>query len=74
MLCGKPFQALFNLCLWVLSLFLLIFGVGFALWAICSFHALMLCRISYADKRLNKVVKAMERSAQPAAAPMVLDQ
>jgi uncharacterized membrane protein YqaE (UPF0057 family) len=61
-MCGRPMQGLFNLAAWIISL-LAIFAMGIGLigWFLCSVHALLCCRMSSIDKRIDRVVHAIER-------------
>jgi len=69
-MCRRPVQGIFNLLAWILSLFLIFAaGLGVIGWFLCTIHALICCRMSSIDKRLNRVVQAIEKrsAAAPAA-------
>lgn len=67
--CRKPVQFVLNLIFWLVSIPLLfLLGFGIVGWAICTVHAMVVCVTSSADRRLDRVVAAIEaRSNQPAA-------
>lgn len=68
LLCKRPFQFVFNLALWLASLPLIFFlGLGILVWLICSVHALLVCRASSIDKRVDRLVQVIEgqRQASP---------
>lgn len=62
---GKPFQALFNLILFVLALALtlsIIFSwAGIALWIAGVAHAVLVINNAREDRRTRRIVAAMER-------------
>jgi uncharacterized membrane protein YqaE (UPF0057 family) len=61
LLCKKPIQAVLNLILWLVSIPLLFFfGIGVFVWLACSVHALIVCASCSADRRLDRVVAAIE--------------
>lgn len=56
LICGKPFQAVFNLLL-ILAGFLL-----FPLWILVPIHSLLVVSSRNADKRTDRIVKSMDRN------------
>jgi hypothetical protein len=60
-ICGKPIQGVFNLIFWLISLpLLVVFGLGIVVWVLCTIHAMIVC-VSYgADRRLDRVVAAIQ--------------
>ena len=59
--CGKPIQGIFNLIFWVISLpLLLFFGIGLIVWVLCAIHAIIVCVGYGADKRMNRLVAAIQ--------------
>jgi hypothetical protein len=70
--CRKPFQLLINLAFWLVSLpLLLMMGLGAILWAICSMHALIVCSTRAADRRLDRIVSAIDSRNRGGAAAKV---
>ena len=52
-----------NLILWLLSIPLMLFmGVGIIVWLICIAHAIAVCRMSSVDKRVDRIVSAVQQS------------
>ena len=62
---GKPFQALFNLILYVLSIAawatIILHSLGFALWAVALIHAILAINAAQEDRRARRIADAMER-------------
>jgi uncharacterized membrane protein YqaE (UPF0057 family) len=71
LMCKRYGHFVVNLIFWLVSIPLLFMGVGVILWAICAIHALSVCKVSSIDKRLDRVVKAIENrnQAQVATTP-----
>lgn len=69
LLCRKPFQFVLNLIFWLVSIpMLFLVGFGTIIWLICTLHALIVCLTSLADRRVDRVVAAIEaRNKQPVA-------
>ncbi len=69
LMCKRWGHAIINLVFWIASFPLLFFfGIGIILWLLCVIHALALCRVSSIDKRVDKLVTAIEhRSGAPVA-------
>jgi hypothetical protein len=62
-MCGRWGHFIVNLVMWLVSLPLIFFlGIGLIGWAICIAHALIVCRMSSVDKRLNRLVNAIQES------------
>ncbi len=65
LLTGKPFQALFSLILYVLSIVfwvtIIFHSVGFALWLIGVIHAVMAISDAREDRRARRIEAAMRR-------------
>jgi uncharacterized membrane protein YqaE (UPF0057 family) len=57
LLCRRPVQFVVNLIFWLVSVFV---------WLICSIHALIVCATSSADRRVNRVVAAIEARSKAA--------
>ena len=62
---GKPFQALFNLILYLLSIVfwitIVLHSVGLALWAMAFLHALLAIHSAHEDRRARAIADAMRR-------------
>ncbi len=62
---GKPFQALFNLILYVLSivcwLTIILHGAGLFLWAVAFLHAVLAIHGAHEDRRARMIADAMRR-------------
>ncbi len=62
---GKPFQGLFNLILYVLSivcwLTIIFFHAGFVLWALALLHAALAIHTAHEDRRAQMIAEAMQR-------------
>lgn len=69
--CKRPFQFVLNLTVWLVSLPLILFmGVGLLGWVFCTAHALFLCGNALTERRLDRVVRAIESNRpQPAGQP-----
>ena len=53
-----------NLIFWLVSIPLILFmGVGIIVWLLCTAHALLVCRMSSIDKRVNKLVDAINEQS-----------
>ena len=65
LLTGKPFQALFNLILYVLSIVcwitIVLHSVGLFLWAIGFIHAALAIHGAHEDRRARLIADAIER-------------
>lgn len=76
LLAGKPFQALFNLILYVLSIVcwitIILHSAGFLLWAIGTIHAIMSISDSRAARRARRIEASM-RSERPSSSGMAED-
>jgi hypothetical protein len=63
LLCGRWVHCIINFVFWVLSFFLIPFaGLGVIVWLVCAVHALAICRTASMDKRLNRIVSAIQES------------
>ena len=62
---GKPFQALFNLILYVLSIVcwvtIVLHSAGLFLWAIAFIHAALAIHSAHEDRRARMIANAMRR-------------
>ncbi len=62
---GKPFQAIFNLILYVLSivawLTIVLHGLGLLLWAVAFLHAALAIHSAHEDRRARMIADAMSR-------------
>jgi uncharacterized membrane protein YqaE (UPF0057 family) len=66
LLCKRPGQFVVNLIIWLISIpVIFFFGLGLIGWLICSVHALAVCKASSIDKRINRVVAAIEARSNP---------
>ena len=76
LMCKRYGHFAVNLIFWLISLPLTLFmGVGIVMWIICIVHAISVCKVSSIDKRLDRLVNAIEaRNPQPTATPAVTDQ
>jgi len=67
-LAGRPFSALFNLVLYVLSiafwLTILFFKLGFLLWALALVHAFFAISDIRAERRTRRLVAAARRQSE----------
>ena len=62
-MCKRWGHFVVNLVLWLVSLPLILFmGVGLILWLVCIIHALAVCKMSSLDKRVDRLVSAMQQS------------
>ena len=62
-MCKRWGHFVFNLVVWLVSLPLILFlGVGLIGWLICTAHALIVCRMSSIDKRMDRLVNAIQES------------
>jgi uncharacterized membrane protein YqaE (UPF0057 family) len=71
-MCKRYVQFAVNLIFWLLGLILIpVFGIGLFIWLMCIAHAIMVCKVSSIDKRVDRIVNAIEsrNQAQAAAAP-----
>ena len=65
-LCKRWGHFVFNLILWIASFPLIaVLGIGFVTWFICVVHALIVCRMSSVDKRVDRMVAAMQQAQPP---------
>jgi hypothetical protein len=59
---GKPFQALANLILYILSiaawLTVVFFHAGFLIWAIAALHAVLAIHAAREDRRARRIIAA----------------
>ena len=62
---GKPFQAIFNLILYMLSivawLTIVLHGLGLFLWAVAFLHAALVIHSAHEDRRARMIADAMSR-------------
>ena len=62
LLAGKPFQALANLVIYLLSIVcwvtIILHSVGFVLWGIGFLHAVVAIDNARADRRLRRLIRA----------------
>jgi len=72
-MCGRRWgHFTFNLIFWLVSLPLITFvGVGLLGRLFCTIHAVIVCRISSVDKRMDRLVNAIQHSQPPAAVAML---
>jgi hypothetical protein len=62
LICKRPGQFVINLIFWLVSIPAIFFlGIGLIIWLVCTIHALSVCRVSSIDKRVDKVVRAIEK-------------
>ncbi|HEY1630623.1 MAG TPA: hypothetical protein VGF56_04875 [Rhizomicrobium sp.] len=70
LLAGKPFQALANLAIYILSIVcwitIVLHSAGFVLWAIGFAHAVMSIDNARADRRARRVMHAQDSAQHPA--------
>jgi hypothetical protein len=60
-MCKRWGHFVFNLIFWIISLPLIAFlGVGLIGWFICTIHAIIVCRVASADKRVDRVIAAIQ--------------
>jgi hypothetical protein len=65
LMCKRWGHAIVNLIFWLASFPLLFFmGIGVVVWLLCIAHALAVCRMSSVDKRLNRLVGAIQSRSQ----------
>jgi uncharacterized membrane protein YqaE (UPF0057 family) len=61
LMCKRPGQFVVNLIIWLVSIPAIFFlGLGLIGWLICTIHALSVCKMSSLDKRLDRMVKAIQ--------------
>jgi hypothetical protein len=62
LLSGKPVSAIFNLVLYVLSiacwLTIILFHVGFVIWAVAVLHAILTINNSREERRARRIIAA----------------
>ena len=62
LLSGKPISAIFNLVLYVLSiacwLTIILFHVGFVIWAVAVLHAILAINNSREERRARRIIAA----------------
>jgi hypothetical protein len=67
LLAGRPISALFNLVLYLLSIgcwiSIILFHVGFVLWALAFLHAVLAINNDREERRARRIINAM-RSPQ----------
>jgi hypothetical protein len=64
--CGKPFQCIFNLVLFVISIPLtLMFGVGVVIWLLCILHAFTEC-VAHDRERHERLDHAIDEPSREA--------
>jgi hypothetical protein len=65
LLAGKPFQALANLILYILSIVcwvsIIFYHAGFALWGIGVLHAVLAISDAREDRRARRIIAASRR-------------
>ncbi len=65
LLAGKPFQALANLILYVLSIVcwvtIILYHAGFVLWGIGVLHAVLAISDAREDRRARRIIAAAKR-------------
>ena len=62
-MCKRWGHFVLNLIFWLLSIPLMLFmGVGIIIWFICIAHAIAVCRMSSVDKRVDRIVSAVQQS------------
>ena len=67
-LCGRWVHFVINLVFFVLAILMIpILGIGIVMWLICSIHAVAVCRISSVDKRVDRLVQAIQSQKDPAS-------
>jgi hypothetical protein len=63
LLIGKPFQAIFNFILYLLSLVfwvtIILHSLGFALWAVAFIHAVLSINSHKADRRNRRLIESL---------------
>jgi uncharacterized membrane protein YqaE (UPF0057 family) len=65
LLCKRPGQFIINLVIWLISIPAIFFlGIGLIGWLICTIHALSVCKVSSIDKRVDRVVRAIEKRSE----------
>ena len=63
LLCRRWFHFVVNLVLWLTSFPLMFFaGFGIIVWLLCTAYAIAICKTASLDKRLNRVVAAIQES------------
>jgi uncharacterized membrane protein YqaE (UPF0057 family) len=66
-MCGRWGHFVVNLIFWLISMPLIMFmGLGLIGWLICTIHAISICKVSSIDKRVNRIVGAIQNSQTPA--------
>jgi uncharacterized membrane protein YqaE (UPF0057 family) len=67
-LCGRWVHFVINLVFSILAILMIpILGIGIVMWFLCTIHALSVCRISSVDKRVDRIVQAIQTQKGPAA-------
>ena len=65
-MCQRWGHFIFNLIFWLISLPLILFvGVGLIGWLLCTIHALIVCRVSSIDKRVDRMAAAIQSRSVP---------
>ncbi len=65
LLCKRYVHFVINLILWLISLILIpVFGLGLVGWMVCASYAVSVCKVSSIDKRVDRIVNAIESRNQ----------
>ena len=66
-LCGRWIHFVINLVFFILAIPMIpILGIGVFIWLLCILHAMAICRMSSVDKRVNRIVEAIQTQNSPA--------
>jgi len=65
-MCGRWGHFTFNLIFWFISLFfILFFGLGLIGCLLCTIHALAICKMASLDRRVDRMVAAIQQGQSP---------
>ena len=60
-LCKRWGHFTVNLIFWIVAIPMIpVLGIGIVMWILCVIHALAVCRMSSIDKRVNRMVAAIQ--------------
>jgi hypothetical protein len=64
-MCGRWVHFVINLIVWLISIPLIFFiGLGLVGWLLCIIHALIVCKMALVDKRMDRIVNAIQRGSE----------
>jgi hypothetical protein len=65
-MCKRWGHFVVNLLFFIASFpMIFVLGIGLVMWLLCIVHALIVCRMSSVDKRVDRLVQAIQARPQP---------